>query len=140
MMMVFTIGVYAQSDEKDAPKGDLDTLVVSKVVRWSSDAGSVRIPLDDITLSVSDEATGIRQFDAETKNSKSIYNLSGQKVSKNYKGITIRNGKKVITRYFCNYRHAKRVCQIGISSFFDPYCMDRGVYSDGIVEACVSCS
>lgn len=98
MMMVFTIGVYAQSDEKDAPKGDLDTLVVSNVVRWSSDAGSVRIPLDDITLSVSDEATGIRQFDAETKNSESIYNLSGQKVSKNYKGITIRNGKKVIIR------------------------------------------
>ncbi len=79
MMMVFTIGVYAQSDEKDAPKGDLDTLVVSKVVSWSSDAGSVRIPLDDITLSVSDEATGIRQFDAETKNSENIYNLSGQK-------------------------------------------------------------
>ena len=60
--------------------------------------GETVIPLDDITLSVSDEATGIRQFDAETENSESIYNLSGQKVSKNYKGITIRNGKKVITR------------------------------------------
>ena len=38
MMMVSAIGVYAQDEE--APKGDLDTLVISKVVRWSKSAGT----------------------------------------------------------------------------------------------------
>ncbi len=37
-MMVFAIGGYAQDDTTE--KGDLDTLVISKVVRWSSSAGT----------------------------------------------------------------------------------------------------
>lgn len=39
MMATPAIGVHAQ-DSETAEKGDLDTLVVSKVVRWSKDAGS----------------------------------------------------------------------------------------------------
>lgn len=39
LLMVPAIGVYAQ-EEESTPKGDLDTLVISKVVRWSSSAGS----------------------------------------------------------------------------------------------------
>ena len=40
MMMAAAIGVQAQSSNSDTEKGDLDTLVISKVVRWSKDAGS----------------------------------------------------------------------------------------------------
>lgn len=39
MLMVSAIGVNAQSSSTDE-KGDLDTLVISKVVRWAEDAGS----------------------------------------------------------------------------------------------------
>lgn len=39
-MMVFAIAGYAQDDSSEDQKGDLDTLVISKVVRWSSSAGT----------------------------------------------------------------------------------------------------
>lgn len=40
MMMASVIGVNAQSSSSESEKGDLDTLVISKVVRWCEDAGS----------------------------------------------------------------------------------------------------
>ena len=74
-----------------------ETITLSGIV--ATDAASVRIPLNDITLNVSDDdATGVHQFAADTEDGENVYNLSGQKVSGGYKGITIRNGKKVIAQ------------------------------------------
>lgn len=51
------------------------------------------------TFVLDGEATGINLPNVETPNADGImYNLSGQRVSKNYKGIVIINGKKVIRK------------------------------------------
>lgn len=73
-----------------------ETITLGGIV--ATDASSVRIPLDDITLNVNDGATGIANYEGQTTKDENVYNLSGQKVSDNYKGITIRNGKKVISQ------------------------------------------
>ena len=50
----------------------------------------------------SDEATGIKSLDADTLaaegETEAIYNLSGQRVGKDYKGIVIKGGKKVLQK------------------------------------------
>ena len=46
-----------------------------------------------------DGGTGIKSVDTnKTNNSDAIYNLSGQRVSKDYKGIVIKNGNKYIAK------------------------------------------
>ncbi len=48
---------------------------------------------------ITTEATGINNIDFDTENGKgTIYNLSGQRVDKNYKGIVIYNGKKLLLK------------------------------------------
>lgn len=42
------------------------------------------------------EATGIRTINVETVSNGAIYNLSGQRVDENYRGVVIKNGKKMI--------------------------------------------
>ncbi len=44
------------------------------------------------------EATGIETVKAETNVNAPVYNLAGQRVAKNYKGIAIQNGKKFIVK------------------------------------------
>jgi hypothetical protein len=45
------------------------------------------------------ESTGIDELEGnDAANTGDIYNLSGQKVAADYKGIVIRNGKKVVVR------------------------------------------
>ena len=45
-----------------------------------------------------DTETGINSINAETTTEAPAYNLAGQKVSKNFKGIMIQNGKKVVIK------------------------------------------
>ena len=46
------------------------------------------------------QATGVHQVTGETPSVKDqpVYNLNGQKVGAAYKGIVIRNGKKIINK------------------------------------------
>jgi hypothetical protein len=43
------------------------------------------------------EGTGIESLNAEDSN-EPAFNLAGQQVSKNYKGIVVKNGKKAIVK------------------------------------------
>ena len=45
-----------------------------------------------------DETTGINSIESELLNSGKVYNLNGQRVDNNYKGVVIVNGKKVIKK------------------------------------------
>ena len=44
------------------------------------------------------ESTGISTVKATAENNSVIYNIAGQKVSKDYKGLVIKNGKKMIQK------------------------------------------
>lgn len=50
---------------------------------------------DVVIYGVADE-TGISNTKANVKNNSTLFNLAGQKVNNNYKGVVIMNGKKVI--------------------------------------------
>lgn len=51
-----------------------------------------------ISMSISNESTGIKDKMCETKNNNRFYNLNGQRVYASKKGIYIRNGKKEIIK------------------------------------------
>ena len=55
-----------------------------------ADASGVKIWVDY------DDATGIEDLNADLNLNNAIYNMAGQRVGKDYKGIVIENGKKVI--------------------------------------------
>ena len=52
----------------------------------------------NISIKLDDDATGITTVDDTTKNDGAAYNLNGQKVGKDYKGIVIKNGKKYMIK------------------------------------------
>ena len=43
-------------------------------------------------------ATNISNIKADTNADSPLYNLAGQRVSKSYKGVVIKNGKKVLVK------------------------------------------
>ena len=45
-----------------------------------------------------DDATGMNSIKAETRGDDVRYNLAGQRVDKNYKGVVIVNGKKLLVK------------------------------------------
>ena len=49
-----------------------------------------------IKIWVGDDATGIEDLNADLNLNNAIYNMAGQRVGKDYKGIVIENGKKII--------------------------------------------
>ena len=49
------------------------------------------------TIKVTVAATGINSLNADDSN-EPAFNLAGQKVGKNYKGIVVKNGKKTIVK------------------------------------------
>ena len=55
------------------------------------------MPAKDVTVKVTfTKSTGINGIDADDADDNApIYNLAGQKVDKNYKGVVIKNGKKI---------------------------------------------
>jgi hypothetical protein len=57
------------------------------------------LKLEQITAGPTDPFTGIESIKTTAKvYDDAIYNLAGQKVGKDYKGIVIKNGKKMIQK------------------------------------------
>lgn len=81
--------------EASSTFGGSETITLGDIV--ATDATAVRITLDDVTLNVDDNTTGIDMVNQQTTDDV-YYNLSGQKVDGTYKGVVIRNGKKVVVK------------------------------------------
>ena len=71
---------------------------------WSGDAATfsltasknqVRMTKVEVTVS---PATNISNIKADTNADSPLYNLAGQRVSKSYKGVVIKNGQKVLVK------------------------------------------
>jgi len=110
----------AKADKVQAFEGDEVTVTATPAEGYELDAitvtgvntnvavevtdGKFTMPADDVTISVTfKEATltaisGINADAAADDNDAPAYNLAGQKVGKNYKGIVIKNGKKVVMK------------------------------------------
>lgn len=65
---------------------------LDQTVTYSGMQGSLRAP---VLLSGSGVVDGIQTLE-QTKNTNDAYNLAGQKVGKNYRGIVVVNGRKVV--------------------------------------------
>lgn len=65
-----------------------------------SDANQFRIYLDDVSVTLNEEATGIRNINAEKASEANApsYNIAGQRVNSSYRGVVIRNGQKRINK------------------------------------------
>lgn len=75
-------------------------------VTWTGDKKSVefttpnhQVRAKKITVTLKDDPTGINEVTNNTLNGNApIYNLAGQRVGKDYKGVVVQNGKKFIRR------------------------------------------
>ncbi|MCR5181270.1 MAG: hypothetical protein K6C30_08690 [Bacteroidaceae bacterium] len=67
---------------------DLDQSLI-----YAAQHGSLRAP---VALSGSGVVDGIRTMEQPTQDSETTYNLAGQKVGRNFRGIIIRNGQKFV--------------------------------------------
>lgn len=83
------------------------TISTDKVnVTWTGDKNSVafntpkhQVRVKKITVTLKNDPTGINEVSNGTLNANSpIYNLAGQRVGKDYKGVVIQNGKKFIKK------------------------------------------
>jgi len=63
-----------------------------------SGTGNILISSIEITPVEGGIATGISNIAAEKASNSAIYNLAGQKVSNDFKGLVIKNGKKVVVK------------------------------------------
>ena len=75
-------------------------------VTWTGDKNSVefktpghQVRVKKITVTLKNDPTGINEVNNGTVNENApIYNLAGQRVGKDYKGVVIQNGKKFIKK------------------------------------------
>lgn len=75
-------------------------------VTWTGDKNSVefktpghQVRVKKITVTLKNDPTGINEVSNGTVNEKApIYNLAGQRVGKDYKGVVVQNGKKFIKK------------------------------------------
>ena len=83
------------------------TISTDKVnVTWTGDKNSVgfntpkhQVRVKKITVTLKNDPTGINEVSNSTVNANApIYNLAGQRVGKDYKGVVIQNGKKFIKK------------------------------------------
>lgn len=83
------------------------TVSADKVnVTWAGDAKSVvftaskhQVRAKEISVTLKDVPSGIEEISNGSLNGEApIYNLAGQRVSKEYKGVVIQNGKKFIKK------------------------------------------
>lgn len=88
---LLTLEIEASSDFSGS-----ETITLADIV--ATDANSVRITYDDVTLNVNDSTTGISTVAADGLGGERVYNLNGQKVDGSYKGVVIRNGRKVVVK------------------------------------------
>ena len=74
---------------------------VYPIISVSVEAGSVAVgyPIGSMNFYAFEfvASTGIDTVKTAAENT-SIYNLAGQKVSENYKGVVIKNGKKIVMK------------------------------------------
>lgn len=94
----YTLKLNAKSFDGNITLTDTATGITTDILgneySFSSDAGTFE---NRFVLTVNNEATGISEVSNDKVNSnKAIYNLSGQKVNDNAKGIVIENGKKIL--------------------------------------------
>ena len=73
----------------------LKTIEGVKVVRIKETAGGYRCKIISINADI---PSGIKTVKAGATENGTIYNLAGQKVDENYKGVVIQNGKKVVVK------------------------------------------
>lgn len=59
---------------------------------------TLTVTAEDVTITVDDTPTGVTTVNADAAKSGRRYNLMGQPVGKDYKGIVIEDGRKVIVR------------------------------------------
>lgn len=91
--------VLAQDIQYDLSDKIIDTLFMNQVCAywyWYS-GSSCSLALDHVMQN--NGATGIASFRKPQYDDSCIYNLKGQKVNADYKGIVILNGKKVIVKH-----------------------------------------
>ena len=73
-------------------------------ISWSgiyfseTEAASVKVASDEAEFVLVGGEAGISTVKATAENNSVIYNIAGQKVSKDYKGLVIKNGKKMIQK------------------------------------------
>lgn len=79
------------------PEGFSGSKVATVTNIHLSTASSVDTAVPDVTFNIADESAGISSvlLDASAKAQK-VYNLNGQRVSDNFKGIVVMDGKKFI--------------------------------------------
>ncbi|MBQ8714694.1 MAG: hypothetical protein IJ552_05720 [Prevotella sp.] len=75
----------------------IKTLEGVKVVRVKETAGGYRCKAASINADLPTGIQNVKAADVKSAND-AIYNLAGQKVNENYKGIVIKNGKKYIQK------------------------------------------
>jgi hypothetical protein len=79
----------------DLAEGEYD-VKMEKINLTSLEAKQMNTVEEDV-IKVSVISTGINGLNA-AENEEPAYNLAGQKVTKNYKGIVVKNGKKALTK------------------------------------------
>ena len=111
--VAFICDTFKQKDGKtflgDGFDSSMEGLTISadKVnVTWTGDKNSVvfntpkhQVRVKKITVTLKNDPTAINAVSIGTVNENaSIYNLAGQRVGKDYKGVVIQNGKKFIKK------------------------------------------
>ena len=95
---------YGPGNFTDATAGEYTFESDGATGTWSGDAATfsltasknqVRMTKVEVTVS---PATNIINIKAEANADSPLYNLAGQRVSKSYKGVVIKNGKKVLVK------------------------------------------
>jgi len=110
--VVFVCNTYKAGDKSFLGDGfdlSMEGLTVSadKInVTWTGDKNSVefktpghQVRVKKITVTLKSEPAGIKEIhNSEVNENAPIYNLAGQRVSKDYKGVVIQNGKKFVRK------------------------------------------
>ena len=98
-----TLAVYNQFNLKETVINALEATAMytieamGSVYKKNKDTDAV-YQLYPITFTKTSEPTGINTIKTDADANAPVYNLAGQKVDKNYKGVVIMNGKKMIQK------------------------------------------
>ena len=73
-------------------------LAGGKTYTFQKYSGTGNILISSIEITPVEKTTGISTIAAENTSNSAIFNLAGQKVSNDFKGLVIKNGKKVVMK------------------------------------------
>lgn len=93
-----TLTVTDGHEEADEPKEFSYTLENEFTALCFGRQGNARINIIKIEIARAKSATAIQAVKTQQVNDGVMYNLSGQKVNKSYKGVVIINGKKMLNK------------------------------------------